>query len=145
MDSILSPSADFEELESKLASSRAQLMDLATMGAVITRIQEIDAVLSVVMDMAIRLVEGEVGLIMIDDRNGLQPHISWGVDAAFIETLIAKLAWEWSEPLSKDPELRQSLLKEYTGKIAEARALDGQEGMNEPLPNGGWVEAHESS
>jgi sigma-B regulation protein RsbU (phosphoserine phosphatase) len=87
MDSILHPTTDFEELENRLAASRAQLRDLATMGAVITRIQEIDAVLSVTMDMAIPLVHGEVGLILIDENGSLKPHVSWGVGEEFIKSI----------------------------------------------------------
>jgi len=77
-----------EELEAKLAATTAQLKDLATMGAVITGIHEIDAVLSVVMDMAIRLVEGEVGLIMIDEQDELRTKVSWGVQEAFVKSLM---------------------------------------------------------
>jgi len=83
---------EVEELEGKLAATRAQLKDLATMGAVITRIHEIDSVLSVVMDMAIRLVDSEVGLLMIrgKDDEVLRPHVSWGVDEDFVRSLIYK-------------------------------------------------------
>ncbi len=75
------------ELESKLEATKAQLRDLATMGAVITSIQEINAVLSVVMDMAIRLVDGEVGLIMLKEGNQLKVKISWGVREEFARSL----------------------------------------------------------
>ena len=76
-----------EELESRLAAHRAQLYDLATMGAVITSIPEIDAVLSVVMDMAIRLVDGEVGSIYLADKDQLVPKASWGLDDAFVRSI----------------------------------------------------------
>jgi sigma-B regulation protein RsbU (phosphoserine phosphatase) len=87
MDSILQPTSDFEELENRLAASRAQLRDLVTMGAVIAGIQEIDAVLSVTMDMAIALVGGEVGLILIEDDDTLRPHVSWGVTEEFVRSI----------------------------------------------------------
>lgn len=75
------------ELEAKLEATRAQLRDVATMGAVITSIQEIDAVLSVVMDMSIRLVNGEVGLIMLTEGEELHLKIAWGLDEAFARRL----------------------------------------------------------
>lgn len=76
-----------EELESRLAAHRAQLYDLATMGAVITSIPEIDAVLSVAMDMAIRLVDGEVGSIYLVERECLVQKVSWGLDDSFIRSI----------------------------------------------------------
>lgn len=67
------------ELETKLDTTRAELRDLATMGAVITSIQEMNAVLSVVMDTALRMVNGEVGAIMLADSADLHLEISWGL------------------------------------------------------------------
>ncbi|MFH1687326.1 MAG: PP2C family protein-serine/threonine phosphatase [bacterium] len=75
------------DLEARLASTRSQLRDLATMGAVITSIHEIDAVLSVVMDMSIRLVDGEVGLIMLEEDQGLHLKTSWGLTEEFARSL----------------------------------------------------------
>lgn len=77
-----------EELESKLAGQKAQLRDLATMGTVITSILEMDAVLSVTMDMAIRLVDGEVGVILIDEDGHLTDKVTWGISEAFVRSLM---------------------------------------------------------
>ncbi|MFH1374470.1 MAG: GAF domain-containing SpoIIE family protein phosphatase [bacterium] len=77
-----------EELESRLEAKKAELRDLATMGTVITSIHEINAVLSVVMDMAIRLVDGEVGLIMLHENDQLKVKISWGVNGEFARSLM---------------------------------------------------------
>jgi len=74
-------------LEGKLERNRAELRDLATMGAVITSIHEINAVLSVVMDMAIRLANAEVGLIMLEEDNELRVKISWGVGEGLVRSL----------------------------------------------------------
>ncbi len=82
------PTEAVEQLEARLEVQKAQLRDLATMGAVITSFHEIDPVLSVVMDMAIRLVDGEVGLIMIDEGGALRIKISWGVSEQFARSLI---------------------------------------------------------
>ena len=79
------PSLD--ELESRLEARKAQLRDLATMGAVVTSILEIDAVLSVTMDMAIRLVDGEVGVILLENEGELSHQVSWGVGVKFVKSL----------------------------------------------------------
>ena len=57
------------------------------MGAVITSIHEISAVLAVMMDVTIRLSDGQVGLIMLDNNGDLQVAISWGVDDRFARSL----------------------------------------------------------
>ncbi len=75
------------ELEARLEAKKAELRDLATMGAVITSIHEIESVLSVVMDMAIRLVNGEVGVILLDEEGELKAKTSWGVSDEFVKSL----------------------------------------------------------
>ncbi len=77
-----------DSLEARLEAKKADLRDLATMGAVVTSIQEIDTVLSVVMEMAIRLVNGEVGLIMLEDEGVLKVKASWGIQESFVRTLM---------------------------------------------------------
>ncbi len=76
------------DLEARLEATRAQLRDMATMGAVITSIHDINAVLSVVMDMGIRLADGEVGLIMLESEEDLKIEISWGVNEEFAKSLM---------------------------------------------------------
>ncbi len=88
METLHYTERQIEELESRLEANKAELRDLATMGAVITSIHEINAVLSVVMDMAVRLVDGEVGLILLEEGEALHSKISWGVDESFIRTLM---------------------------------------------------------
>ena len=63
-------------------------------------------------------------------------------DSLFIETLIAKLQWEWGEALVRDRVLLNELKAEYVGKREEAAAVTESEGKNEPRPNGTWYEAH---
>lgn len=75
------------ELEARLEAKKAELRDLATMGAVITSIHEIESVLSVVMDMAIRFVNGEVGAILLDEKGELKTRTSWGVSDEFVKSL----------------------------------------------------------
>lgn len=88
MDMAVGQRTAINDLETRLEAKRAQLRDMATMGAVITSIQEINAVLSVVMDMAIRLVNGEVGLIMLETDGQLKVEISWGVNEEFAKSLM---------------------------------------------------------
>lgn len=76
-----------EELEARLEVQRAQLCDLTTMGAVIAGIHEIDAVLSVVMDMATQLVDGEVGAILFREGEKFSTKTSWGVTEKFVGNL----------------------------------------------------------
>jgi len=81
------PDQTLYDLEAKLDNSRAQLRDLATMGTEVTSIHEIDAVLSVVMDMSIRLVGGEVGLILLNNDGQLKPSVGWGLREDFAQGL----------------------------------------------------------
>jgi len=76
-----------DDLEARLEARRADLRDLATMGAVVTSIHEINAVLSVAMDMALRLVNGEVGSILFEESGELRDKISWGVREEFVKSL----------------------------------------------------------
>jgi len=77
-----------EELEARLEAQKAELHDLATMGAVVTSILETEAVLSVTVDMGIRLVNGEVGLILMEDKGELKNKICWGVSEQFVKSLL---------------------------------------------------------
>ena len=84
----LQQTAAVEELETKLAAQKVYLRDLATMGAVVTSILEMDAVLSVTMDMAIRLVDGEVGAILIEEQGELKDKVAWGIGQSFVRSLL---------------------------------------------------------
>lgn len=88
MEQITDNKNQISILQTKLENTKAELRDLATMGTVITAIHEINAVLSVVMDMAVRLVHGEVGLIMLEENGELKNKISWGVSEKFAKTLM---------------------------------------------------------
>lgn len=79
--------SQIEDLEARLEYRKAQLRDLATMGAVITSIHETGAVLSVVMDMAMGLVGGEVGLIMLVEAGKVTNKVCWGVSEEFVRSL----------------------------------------------------------
>lgn len=87
MEQVHSPVASIDLLESKLEAKKADLRDLATMGAVITSQHNTQALLSVVLEMAIRLVNGEVGIILMNAADELIPAISWGVDGFIVQSL----------------------------------------------------------
>jgi len=76
-----------EELETRLEAKKAELRDFATMGVVVTSILEIDAVLSVTIDMGIRLIDGEVGLILLEEGGELKTKASWGVGEQFVKSM----------------------------------------------------------
>ena len=79
-----------EDLDARLRASRAQLRELATMGAVIASIQEIDTVLTVVLDMALRLVDGEVGLIMLERGGDLKAEVTWGISGELAQSIVVQ-------------------------------------------------------
>jgi phosphoserine phosphatase RsbU/P len=76
------------DLESRLEETRLKLRDVATMGAIIASILDIETILSVVMEMSIRTVEGEVGLIQLSEKGKLISKITWGVDDASIRNIV---------------------------------------------------------
>jgi sigma-B regulation protein RsbU (phosphoserine phosphatase) len=78
------------ELKFNLEKTRWTLQDLATMGAMITSIRDMDTILSVVMEMSIRMVEGEVGLIQLHENGELVSKVNWGVDDSVIRRIIYK-------------------------------------------------------
>jgi sigma-B regulation protein RsbU (phosphoserine phosphatase) len=84
---ILEQTERIEELETRLEAKKAELRDLATMGVVVTSILEIDAVLSVTIDMGIRLIDGEVGLILLEEKGELKTKASWGVGEQFVKSM----------------------------------------------------------
>ncbi|SYZ73607.1 putative Phosphoserine phosphatase [Candidatus Zixiibacteriota bacterium] len=84
----ISPANQIFELENRLQETRLKLRDLATMGALITSILDIETILSVVMEMAIRTVEGEVGLIQLNVDGELVTKINWGVDDTLTKNII---------------------------------------------------------
>ncbi|HOP06947.1 MAG TPA: SpoIIE family protein phosphatase [candidate division Zixibacteria bacterium] len=88
MDGITTnTSVTCRELERELEITRNQLADLATMGAAITSVLDLNTVLPLVMDMAVRLVQGEVGLIMLEKNGELTMEVAWGVDETFARSL----------------------------------------------------------
>jgi phosphoserine phosphatase RsbU/P len=77
-------------LERRLEDTSSRLHDLSTMGTLIASILDIESVLSVVMEMAVRMVEGEVGLILLQENEELISKIAWGADEALVRSIIYK-------------------------------------------------------
>jgi phosphoserine phosphatase RsbU/P len=75
------------DLENRIEEQTMQLNDVATMGLMITSLLDIEKVLSAMMDMATRMVGGEVGCIMLQENEKLQTKISWGLDDKIIKSI----------------------------------------------------------
>jgi sigma-B regulation protein RsbU (phosphoserine phosphatase) len=78
------------ELQSSLDKTKWTLQDMAMMGTLIASIHDLETILSVVMEMSIRMVEGEVGLIQLLENDELISKVNWGVDDAIIKSIIYK-------------------------------------------------------
>lgn len=112
-----------EQLETRLESQKAELRDLATMGAVITSIQDINSILSVVIDMGIRLSQAEVGMIMLEEQGELKLKISWGLN----EEIIRRLKYKNDSDIptfcfrNQEPIILNNLnLKDITGILIDS-------------------------
>ncbi len=75
------------ELEAELQRQRGRLNDIETMGAMIASILEMDRVLPVMMEMALRTVGGEVGAILFEENGELFTKVAWGLDQALLDRL----------------------------------------------------------
>jgi phosphoserine phosphatase RsbU/P len=67
------------QLEDKLEDQINKIIDLSRMGAVITSVLDLDLVLPIIIETAIRLFNGEVGQVFLFDRNGEDKAVSWGL------------------------------------------------------------------
>ncbi len=59
--------------------------------------------------------------------------------AMFRDLLSQKLAMEWAEPLTGSDSLGQSALRRFQIKLGEARTIDGQEGIPDPIETTSWI------
>lgn len=74
-------------LQLELERQRQRLKDIETMGAIIASILDIDKVMTVMMEMSLRAVSGEVGAILLEEDGELATKIAWGMNAALLEEL----------------------------------------------------------
>lgn len=79
-----------QQLEMQVERTAAEYNDLAQMGAILASILNLEEVLAALMDMAIRMVGGQVGAIVLQTPTGLQPQISWGLDHRVLPSIL----WE---------------------------------------------------
>ncbi len=71
----------------ELERQKQRLKDIETMGAIIASIMDIDKVMTVVMEMSLSAVSGEVGAIFLEEDGELHTKIAWGMDEALLEGL----------------------------------------------------------
>ncbi len=76
-------------LEDKLEEQINKIVDLSRMGAVITSVLNLDLVLPMIVETALSLVKGEVGLVVLFDRDGREKSVSWGLSREVIAKLKA--------------------------------------------------------
>lgn len=75
-------------LEDKLEDQINKIIDLSRMGAVITSVLNLDLVLPMIMETALSLVKGEVGLVILFNRDGQEKSVSWGLSRDVIAKLM---------------------------------------------------------
>jgi len=85
-----SPAQRNAELELQLAKVRQDRDDIARMGAILAAITDLEEILSVLMQMALRIIGAEVGLILITQAEKLIPKIVWGFDPRALPILTYK-------------------------------------------------------
>ncbi len=75
------------QMRLELEGQKQRLKDIETMGAIIASIMDIDKVMTVVMEMSLRAVSGEVGAIFLEEDGELLTKIAWGMDGALLAEL----------------------------------------------------------
>jgi len=63
-------------LEDKLEDQINKIIDLSRMGAVITSVLNLDLLLPMIVETALSLAKGEVGLVILFDRDGQEKWVS---------------------------------------------------------------------
>lgn len=59
--------------------------------------------------------------------------------AMFKDLLAQKLAAEWAEPLTASTSVKDRADANFSAKLGEARTIDGQEGIPDPIETTSWV------
>jgi sigma-B regulation protein RsbU (phosphoserine phosphatase) len=75
------------DLDVKLESKNAELIEIAHVGAMITSILELDNILSAMMEISLRLLEAEVGCILSFDKGKVDTRVSWGIDNSLVQMI----------------------------------------------------------
>ena len=61
------------------------------------------------------------------------------MDAMFKDLLSQKLSMEWAEALTGSPSVDDKSERRFIRKLGEARSIDGQEGIPDPITTTSWV------
>jgi len=87
LEDLADPAERIAAYELQLAKVRQDREDIARMGAVLASITDLEEVLSVLMQMALRIIGAEVGLILTAQPEGMVPKITWGFEAQALPLL----------------------------------------------------------
>jgi len=106
MNSTTELNSRITELEHQLAIKSSEWDDIANMGIMLTSMLDVDAVLSAMMEMSLRIVSAEVGCILLSENDSLITRTSWGVDAALIRNIPIPGGRDIAEAVFQDCETR---------------------------------------
>lgn len=81
------PEERAQKLEEKLEIERNRIKDIATLGAVLTSILDLNQVLSALMEMSIEMVNAEVGAIILSENGKLVTKVFWGVGENTLDSI----------------------------------------------------------
>jgi sigma-B regulation protein RsbU (phosphoserine phosphatase) len=100
------------DLELDLERTTADFGDLARMGAILASFLRLEEVLATLMDMALRILGGQVGAIVLQTPDGPRPQVSWGLD----HRVLPSIRWE-GQPIAERTILksRGALIATYKG------------------------------
>lgn len=87
MKSVDGLSRRIVDLEDELENRILELDDITNMGVMLTSMLDVDAILSAMMEMSLRIVSAEVGCILLAEDGELVTRTSWGVDASLIRQI----------------------------------------------------------
>jgi sigma-B regulation protein RsbU (phosphoserine phosphatase) len=91
-------------LERQLDSKIAELEDVTNMGVMLTSMIEVDAILSAMMEMSLRMVSAEVGCILLKKDDHLETHTSWGIDESLVRSITVESDIDISQSVCRTGE-----------------------------------------
>lgn len=74
-------------IESKLEDQINKILDLSRIGSVFTSLLDLNLILPMMMETALRIVKGEVGEVIIFDFYGQPKTVNWGLSSNIIQRL----------------------------------------------------------
>lgn len=104
--------ARVRDLELDLERTTSDFGDLARMGAILASFLNLEEVLATLMEMALRMVGGQVGAIVLQTPDGPRPQISWGID----QRVLPSIRWNGA-PIAEQTinDSRSVLIPKYSG------------------------------